>query len=124
MRTRSKGMLAESLACDYLTTQGLELVERNFYSKSGEIDLIMRQNQAWVFVEVRHRSARHFHQYGNGAISINAKKKRRLLLTAGFYIQSRNLPESLVRIDVVDVTGELSAPQFNWITNAVTEDGW
>ncbi len=124
MHTRHKGALTESLACDYLLMQGLTLVERNFHSRFGEIDLILRQDALWVFVEVRHRSTRHVDRYGSGATSINNSKKQRLIHTANFYVQSRNLRNSLTRIDVVDVSGDLEKPLFNWIVNAVSADGW
>ncbi len=124
MHTRKKGLLTESLACDYLVAQGLILIERNFHSRFGEIDLILRQDTCWVFVEVRHRSAKHASRYGGGVNSINTRKKQRLIRTVYFYIQSRKLQNSLTRIDMVDVTGNLESPEFQWITNAVSADGW
>ncbi|WP_292746923.1 YraN family protein, partial [Methylophaga sp. UBA3191] len=49
------GKQAEQLACNYLEKQGLKLVQRNFYCRRGEIDLIMQDGQTLVFIEVRYR---------------------------------------------------------------------
>ena len=50
-----RGQAAEDLACNYLCGQGLQLLERNYRCKSGEIDLIMQDRACLVFVEVRYR---------------------------------------------------------------------
>ncbi len=56
MDTLTRGREAEDRACDYLQTQGLQLLARNYRSKRGEIDLILQDKDSLVFVEVRYRS--------------------------------------------------------------------
>jgi|JRYH01.1.fsa_nt_gb putative endonuclease len=73
--TRSKGDLAEERALAYLQNQGLRLIERNAASRLGEIDLIMRDGEAIVFIEVRSRIRTDF---GGAAASVNAGKQRRV----------------------------------------------
>ena len=122
MQTQRTGALAETLACQYLERQGLQLIEKNFHAKTGEIDLVMRDKQQLVFVEVRYRHQRNSRNYGTGATSITPKKRKRLLRTAAFYMQLNRLTNHQARLDVVDVSGNLEAPEILWIDNAITED--
>lgn len=80
------GGAAEQLALDYLTSRGLEFVERNFRARSGEIDLILRDAHELVFVEVRARSGAAF---GGAAASVTSAKRQRIRRTAQVYLQSR-----------------------------------
>ncbi len=77
------GARAEALAADYLRAQGLAIVARNFRTRFGEIDLIARDRDALVFVEVRMRRSRRF---GGAIASITAAKRRRLVSAANGYL--------------------------------------
>lgn len=79
-----RGEQAESRALAYLQLQGLDLVERNYACKWGEIDLIMREAKTLVFVEVRQRSSKCF---GDAAASVGSLKQARLWRTAEHYLQ-------------------------------------
>jgi len=57
---RSKGFLFEDLAKNYLLNSDLVFIEANFYSRFGEIDLIMKDGDVWVFVEVKYRKSDRF----------------------------------------------------------------
>jgi len=81
---KDTGNRAEATACDYLQRQGLKLVERNYLCKRGEIDLIMRDGQDTVFVEVRYRRSDRF---GSSAESVDWRKQAKLLATAEHYLQ-------------------------------------
>ena len=74
-KERLSGAEAEQLALDFLQAKGLELVVKNFRTRRGEIDLIMRDNAILVFVEVRFRSNLNF---GTAEESITAQKCQRL----------------------------------------------
>jgi putative endonuclease len=105
------GAAAEDSALEYLQRKGLSLVERNFRCKGGEIDLIMRDRQALVFVEVRKRAnVRH----GGAASSVTARKQARLIIAAQVFLQRyRELPAC--RFDVVAIDGK----ELNWMKNAI-----
>lgn len=77
------GARAEALAGDYLRAQGLAIVARNFRTRFGEIDLIARDRDVLVFVEVRMRRSRRF---GGAIASITAAKRRRLVSAANGYL--------------------------------------
>lgn len=115
--TQRKGSAAEKLACEFLQQQGLKLLERNYRCRFGEIDLILREQQTIVFVEVRYRKA---NSLVNGAESINAAKQAKLLRSANCYLQYNRLGDhTAARIDVIAVTEENNQPRFNWIQNAI-----
>ena len=105
------GQNGEDQALAFLLEQGLSLVMRNFRCKMGEIDLIMRQRQTLVFVEVRKRAPS---RYGNAADSINHAKQHKLLLAAQLYLQRFATPPAC-RFDVIAIDGG----KLNWIQNAI-----
>jgi putative endonuclease len=100
--TTKSGRIAEDRALAYLQTQGLVLIKRNFRSRRGEIDLIMRDADTLVFVEVRQRRSR---QFGDAAASITAVKRARLWRCAEFFLQ-RYPSASSCRFDAVCIDGE------------------
>ena len=121
MEKRQKGLQAEMLAKEYLIQQGLTPVEDNFFAKTGEIDLVMREQSAWVFVEVRYRSGKHNKRFGTAATSINPRKQSGILKTTKLYLQTKRLQNVVARIDVVDISGRLSEPEIIWIRNALSD---
>ncbi|OGB27626.1 MAG: YraN family protein [Burkholderiales bacterium RIFCSPLOWO2_02_FULL_57_36] len=106
-----QGQAGEDDALDYLRQNGLVLVERNFRCKGGEIDLIMRQQAALVFVEVRKRAD---NRHGGAAASVTASKQARLILAAQIYLQRYKNPP-VCRFDVVAIDGTV----LNWLKNAI-----
>ena len=116
--SRSAGRRAEQLAAIYLTGKGLSLIARNFSSRVGEIDLIMRDRRpdCLVFIEVRYRRSA---QFGGAAASVVAGKQTRLLRAASlFNLQHPGLAALPQRFDVLGIEGALWRPRMNWIKNA------
>lgn len=110
------GDQAENAACEYLQAQGLTLIERNFFCKRGEIDLIMKQADATVFVEVRYRRSS---RYGSGAESVDWRKQEKLLATAEYYLQQHpKAAKGACRFDVVALTMQNQQPEIDWIVDA------
>ena len=110
------GLAAEDTAREHLITQGLKWVESNYRCRLGEIDLIMRDKEYLVFVEVRSRASA---SHGGAIHSINYSKQQKLLKTASLYLLVNKLHDKVpVRFDVVCIEGK--PPQLNWIKNAFT----
>ena len=107
------GQQAEQLAHDYLIAQGLTPIARNYRSRFGEIDLILRDRDTLVFVEVRLRSRSDF---GGAAASITAAKRTKLVATANQYLAQFPRPPAC-RFDVV-LLGALEPAQLEWIKHA------
>jgi putative endonuclease len=113
------GADAEQLAQDFLQKQGLSFVAKNFRTRRGEIDLIMRDNSQLVFVEVRFR---HSNSFGSAEESITQQKCQRLSAAALAYMQSHKLVDQLsARFDAVAISPAPRKPQvgyrINWIKN-------
>ena len=113
----SKGQETEDACCTYLKKQGLSLIEKNFYYRNGEIDLIMKDDKTIVFIEVRYRRNNNF---GGAIESITPSKQKKVKASAETYIQSHAISDD-VRIDFVAMTqdpNQHSGYAFEWIKNA------
>jgi putative endonuclease len=112
--TRRRGREAEEHAWRLLEAQGMRLLERNFRSRRGEIDLVVQDRDSVVFVEVRYRGQDGF---GSAAESVNRHKQQRLIACARHYLQlhprAAHMP---CRFDVVSVNG--ADGSTDWIRNA------
>lgn len=95
------GRRAEDAAAEHLRAKGFEILERNFTAKVGEIDLVARDRDEVVFVEVRARSSR---GHGGAAASVVPAKRRRLARAASLWLQARGW-DGPCRFDVVAVDG-------------------
>jgi putative endonuclease len=116
INSNKTGQQAEDSACQYLTTQGLSLIERNYFSPRGEIDLIMKDNSTTVFIEVRYRSNSRF---GSGAESVDQRKQKKLLATAAYYLQKNpKAARGACRFDVISLTTNNGEQQLDWIPDA------
>ena len=113
--TSDVGHAAESVALAHLQSHGLQLVERNFRCKMGEIDLIMNDGRTLVFVEVRLRNNR---QHLTGAESVTRSKMQRLIRTAQYYLVTHPSNDELeFRFDVISMGAGI-----DWIKEAFTLD--
>jgi putative endonuclease len=109
-----QGNAAENVACQYLETQGLTLVERNYRCRSGELDLVMRDGSYLVFVEVRCRRDK---RYGMPAETVTKIKQKRLIRAATHYLQYHHL-DVPCRFDIIAVTQVNGKLRLEWIQNA------
>jgi putative endonuclease len=122
MKKQETGALGERIAYDFLGKNGYDILETNYRCQEGEIDIIARQADTLVFVEVRTKRSRIF---GSPEESITRVKKERLQILAERYGQEHeNLPYNW-RIDVVaiqmDKSGRVS--RIELIENAVDGTG-
>lgn len=101
--SREDGARYEALAARHLESKGYRILERNFTAKLGELDLIARDGETLVFVEVRQRSSLGF---GSAAETLGRAKLRRLVRAAQLYAQARGLEDSEMRFDVVAFDGD------------------
>ena len=111
--SREKGQYYELQAQKYLEEQGLIAIERNYNSPYGELDVIMRDGDTLVFVEVKFRSS---HIKGGALHALGKQKQQRLKRTIYHYLAFKKLSNQALRIDFVAITGEVPQ-QLNWIKN-------
>ena len=117
---RARGERVEAFARVFLERQGLVSVAANANFRSGELDLVMRDGDTLVFVEVRYRRSAAF---GGAAASVDAGKRRRLVLAAEqFLLAHREHAKRACRFDVIAAHGDHDAPQFDWLRDAFRAD--
>jgi putative endonuclease len=117
---RSDGARIEALARDFLQRQGLTPIAANANYRGGELDLVMRDRDTLVFVEVRYRKSTAF---GGAAASVDTGKRRKLVLAAELFLASHREFASLpCRFDVVAAHGDVEAPTFDWLRDAFRAD--
>jgi putative endonuclease len=116
--TRDAGARYESLALAHLERAGLVLVARNYRCRYGEIDLVLREGDTVVFVEVRYRRAGGF---GDGIDSVTAAKQAKLVRAArAFLADHPRLATHACRFDVLAIGDDTGAP--DWRRNAFEAD--
>lgn len=109
----SKGRNGEELACEYLTRSGYEILERNYRSRTAEIDIIAKKSGVTVFVEVKSRTSG---QFGTGYEAVNRTKIGKIKRLAQQYCVRNNLLDAPQRLDVIEVVlGE--KPKFTHYEN-------
>jgi putative endonuclease len=113
---RRKGGRFEQLALAWLQARGLELVQCNYRCKLGEIDLVMRERDLLVFVEVRARG-------GSSLVAacetVDSRKQQKLLRTARhFLLCNERLAKLPCRFDVLGIRTAQDRPCYEWIRDA------
>jgi putative endonuclease len=98
-----RGATAEQQAVDVLVRKGLRIVERNYRSKLGELDIIARDGTTLVFVEVRSRCTA---QFGSALDAVGRRKQAQVSRVAMQYVAWRRPSFSRARFDVVAITGQ------------------
>jgi len=115
----SVGALGENEAADYLTKAGYCILQRNYRTKSGEIDIIARKNGIIIFVEVKTRRSIN---YGLPSEAVTYHKRKKIIKTALCYLNQTQQNYCSCRFDIVEI---LLLPQgiaqYNHIVNAFSE---
>lgn len=96
----SLGSDGEEIACQYLSSLGFKILNRNYHSRFGEIDIIANDNNCLVFVEVKARSNS---SYGTPLEAITSSKLSKLIKTSQFFINQNKLGDVDYRFDAVEV---------------------
>lgn len=110
------GRDAEGIAERFLTRRGLVVVSRNYRCRRGEIDIVMRDLETLVFVEVRRRTSRAF---GGGLASVDERKRTRLVAAAEHFLMMHRIDDDCpCRFDVVSIDGPPHRATIDWVRGA------
>jgi putative endonuclease len=111
------GQAAENIAADFLRAKGLEILERNYLRRLGELDIVARDGDVLVIAEVRTRAT---DRYGGAAASVDPRKQQRIIRAASQLLQQhRDLARLRVRFDVIAVLDmDRETPRVEWIQHA------
>lgn len=114
-REKDLGRKGEALAVKYLKRQGYKIIERNFRLRSGEIDIVARDGNQLVFVEVKTRSSNNQEFLRT---SVNRNKEKRLIKTATYYLGKQKYHGLTSRFDVVFVVNDNGRSKIEHIKEA------
>lgn len=100
MNKRKFGIIGEKLAQGFLINNEYRIIDTNFYTRKGEIDIIAQKDKSIIFVEVKTRTNL---DYGTPAMAVNSTKKKHLRNAARVYLYLNKLHRYDVRFDIVEV---------------------
>ncbi len=109
------GKVGEDLACRELEKRGYAIVARRYRRRGGELDIVARDGQTTVFVEVKARQGREF---GDGVEAVTRYKRQRIIALANDYLMRHRLADRPCRFDVVSVHLEGGTPAIEVFQNA------
>jgi putative endonuclease len=117
---KALGFKGEDLAVQYLKKKGFKVIERNYHCPWGEIDLIAREKETLVFVEIKARSSA---EYGLPHDAVDRFKQKKIIQAARIYLAEHHLNEEIpARFDVVAIHLTPSGPAIELIKDAF-QDG-
>lgn len=100
MNKRKFGIIGEKIAQGYLKTKGYKILETNFYTRVGEIDIICKKEKCIIFIEVKTRTNL---KYGTPAMSVNTTKMKHIKCAAKIFIHINQLYKYNIRFDVIEI---------------------
>jgi putative endonuclease len=109
------GKTAESIAAGQLRKQGYKILAQNYRTSLGEIDIIAREMDVIVFIEVK---ARNSDRFGNAKQAVTLKKQKKIARVAVSYLKEINQPDARARFDVVAVDAKKKDGNMEIIKNA------
>ena len=120
--SKRPGERGESLACSYLEGLGFVVIARNFRCRAGEVDVVARDGESTVFVEVKERLTA---SHGEGHEAVTTTKRRRIVRAARLYAAANGLSETPLRFDVVSIArdGPGGSPRIRHDRGAFDADG-
>lgn len=110
------GRIGENIIADYITKLGYKVVERNFECNQGEIDIIAKDKEELVFIEVKTRTDI---SYGEASEAVTNTKKRHLINSIKYYIYKQKLENQPIRIDGAEVYINKGKVKVNYIKQAI-----
>ena len=110
------GRIGENIIADYITKLGYKVVERNFACNQGEIDIVAKDKEELVFIEVKTRTDI---SYGEASEAVTDTKKRHLINSIKYYIYKQKLENQPIRIDVAEVYIKCGKVKINYIKQAI-----
>ena len=114
MTAKSTGDMGENIALDYYISNGYEFVCKNYHSRYGEIDIIMKNSDDIVFAEVKTRNK---NSLTKPSEAVDSRKQKRILKTAAVYLDE-NPTDLQPRFDIIEVICGAAAIHINHIENA------
>lgn len=118
MNRKKIGKLGEKIAEEYLKRNGIEIIDRNYFCKFGEIDLIGIENKTIIFIEVK---LRFNDSFGAPYEAVDFKKWERLQNAAFLYLSQHNINDMDCRFDIISILYSKDNKNFNieWLKDQI-----
>jgi putative endonuclease len=114
-RRQQFGEAGEALAARLLRKKGYKIVATNYRTQLGEIDIIARDGDTLVFIEVK---ARHSGRFGSPKWALTPRKQRKISMVALYYLKTTGQSDAKARFDVVSIRSDAVRPEVEIIRNA------
>ena len=114
-RRQKFGEKGEAIAVRQLKKKGYKIIETNYRTRLGEIDIIAKEKNTIVFVEVKTRRSVHF---GNPKQAVTPLKQRKISMVALYYLKTTGQNDARARFDVVSIISNRDKPQVEIIKDA------
>lgn len=119
LNKKEKGKFFQQIAEEYLKRKKYKIIDRNFLWKKGEIDIIAKKDDKIIFIEVRGKENEDIRGYE----TVDLKKQKRIIETAKFYLESKNLyGKKDVRFDVISINLKDEKIELEHFENAFMEE--
>ncbi len=116
MNKRNIGDDTEQLACEFISSRGAAILERNYRCRQGEVDIIAKDEEYLCFIEVKYRKNDSF---GPPQEAVSYRKRQHICKVSTFYLYSKYKSLDIsVRYDVIAISPQDNKLTFNWIKNA------
>jgi putative endonuclease len=112
---RKQGLAAEAIAAKYLATHGYVILNQNINYKFGELDIVARDGETLVFIEVKHRRNKYF---GEPFEAVTKSKQQKIILAAQAYLTKYTCAIPNCRFDIISLVGDLNNPEIEHISDA------
>lgn len=103
MRNKIEGDAGEIRAAEFLKAKGYKIIQTNFKTKFGEIDIIAKDKSSLVFVEVKERQTL---AYGRPIEAVDERKQQKIRQVAEFYLMIKHIPYADVRFDIIEILSD------------------
>ena len=114
------GQRGEALAWNFLRKRGYKILEKNYRTRFGEIDVVAQKEGAVVFLEVK---TRRNHRFGLPEEAVDWRKRQKLIRMAEAFLAARKLEEKPARFDILSVTWDgVGEPEFSLLQDAFSTD--
>ena len=110
------GKSGEEAAKQYLIEKNYKIIEQNFRTKLGEIDIIAKDENELVFIEVKTRTS---NTYGSPCEAVDEEKLKHILRVAEYYIYIKKLEKAFIRFDVLEVMIEKGKTKINHLKQII-----
>ena len=111
MNKRQIGSIGEDMAVEFLKSRGVKILERNYQNRFGEIDIIGREDNTLLFIEVKYRKNESF---GYPLEAVGFAKREKIRKMASFFLNENHYYHYNIRFDCIGIIGS----QIEWIKGA------